>query len=258
MIDKHPIARMRTRLLRLRIKRKFDQAPIIIGGCGRSGTTLLLSVLSAHPGIYAIPEETDIFCPGAWKEGGRQDASFDYDKLCVKYLNKSIPRICRRWCEKTPKNILFIGRILDFFNYNVKFIHIVRDGRDVIFSRHPRRPGQYWVSPERWISEVKAGQRYLGHPNVYTVRYEDLVLNYTQTVKNLLDFLELDFIKSMDDFYSSASVRNNVAWKDGLQPLYRGSIGVWQRHQDSDRLYQFVSDPRAQRLLKCFGYNTKG
>jgi hypothetical protein len=41
----------------------LPQKPIIIGGCARSGTTLLLSVLSCHPNIYAIPDETYTFCP---------------------------------------------------------------------------------------------------------------------------------------------------------------------------------------------------
>ena len=46
---------------------QIPQTPILIGGCGRSGTTLLLSLLSAHPRIRAVSRqgrnlETDAMC----------------------------------------------------------------------------------------------------------------------------------------------------------------------------------------------------
>jgi len=40
--------------------------PIVIGGCARSGTSLLLSLLSCHPQIIAIPVETQTLCPTAY------------------------------------------------------------------------------------------------------------------------------------------------------------------------------------------------
>ncbi len=42
---------------------RLYKSPILIGGCGRSGTTLLTSILSSHPKIALIPHETGIFCP---------------------------------------------------------------------------------------------------------------------------------------------------------------------------------------------------
>ena len=49
----------------LRAAPRFARAPISIGGAPRSGTTLLLSVLSAHPSLFAINHETFAFCPRA-------------------------------------------------------------------------------------------------------------------------------------------------------------------------------------------------
>ena len=42
-------------------KRRFTCPPVYIGGCGRSGTTLLLSILSAHKDIFACPRELNPF-----------------------------------------------------------------------------------------------------------------------------------------------------------------------------------------------------
>ena len=55
----------------------MEASPLIIGGCGRSGTTLLLSVLSAHPKVLAIPHETEAFCPGAYGAHVDLQASFE-------------------------------------------------------------------------------------------------------------------------------------------------------------------------------------
>ena len=40
--------------------------PIVIGGCGRSGTTLLTSLLSSYNQLYVIPCETSLLCPGCY------------------------------------------------------------------------------------------------------------------------------------------------------------------------------------------------
>lgn len=42
----------------------MNKNPLFIGGGGRSGTTLLLSLISVHPDIYAIPYETRAVSPG--------------------------------------------------------------------------------------------------------------------------------------------------------------------------------------------------
>ncbi len=46
-----------------RLKNDFPDPPVIIGGCGRSGTTLLLSILASHPAILGVPEELYLFYP---------------------------------------------------------------------------------------------------------------------------------------------------------------------------------------------------
>ncbi|HAE34906.1 MAG TPA: hypothetical protein DCG22_03880 [Bacteroidetes bacterium] len=33
----------------------MNQTPILIGGCGRTGTSLMTAILDAHPDIYCIP-----------------------------------------------------------------------------------------------------------------------------------------------------------------------------------------------------------
>lgn len=94
-----------------------------------------------------------------------------------------------RWCEKTPKNILFAEEILNYFGPDARFLHIVRDGRNVVTSRHPGRPDSYYVPPERWVRDVSAAREVEHHPQLKTVRYEDLTSSPLQSLRDIFDFL---------------------------------------------------------------------
>jgi hypothetical protein len=78
-----------------------ESEPVIIGGCGRSGTTLLSAMIDAHPLFFCGPES--------------------------------------RWSEKTPGNVRVLDRIFEYFP-RARFIHVIRDGRDVVCSTrtHPK------------------------------------------------------------------------------------------------------------------------
>ena len=144
---------------------------MVIGGCARSGTTLLLSALSCHRDLCAIPDETQLLCPGAyWPQGGR---IADPDLRGLRRVLVAGPRwrTCRAWVEKTPRNVHNLERIFSSLGRDTKFLHMVRDGRDVTVSRHPQDPSEFWVEPERWVSDVTAGLAWGDHPGVLRIRY---------------------------------------------------------------------------------------
>lgn len=190
---------------------RLRRGPVIIGGCGRSGTTLLLSILSSHPHIFGIDDETYALCFLAYlydTDSARPKSNIGPEFFPVKpgldspirldilyeYLARhQVPDSCTRWCEKTPKNILFCKQILECFGKNSRFIHVVRDGRDVVTSRHPTDPSTFWVKPTRWIQDVEAGLDYEKHPQVLTLRYEDLVTDPEDTLKKYALLLEKIF-----------------------------------------------------------------
>lgn len=240
-------------LKRIKIAIVFRSPPIIIGGCGRSGTTLLSSILSAHPRVYVIPIETGIFCHGGYVENVDLNVKFDIKKFYSKYFPK-FNFSYSRWCEKTPKNVIFFDKILKHFKNKVKLIHIIRDGRDVIFSKHPRNPDKYWVSGERWINDVSKGLRHKTNPNVCTVKYEDLVINFEKTLETILKFLNLKPVASVFDFHKNATVVEHIAWFSGIQPLHSKSIGRWKSHKDENIFKDFIKNPQAIKLLKELNY----
>jgi hypothetical protein len=233
-------------------------SPIVIGGCARSGTTLLLSVLSCHPNVYAIPVETQALCPTAYDAEPRSDASFDVAAIQRHLNGGNVVIDCQYWCEKTPRNVMFFSRILKCFGAKLRILHVVRDGRDVVCSVHPSAPDRYWVEPKRWVKEVETGLVLDGHPQVMTVRYEDLVLCYHETVQAILGFLSLQHVPEMDDYPMNAKVVSDNAWFEPARAISAGSVGRWRNPMQRERVDCLLAEPGACRLLSRLNYDMGG
>lgn len=233
-------------------KRKFSDAPIYIGGCGRSGTTLLLSILSAHPDIFACPKELFLF------ENSKIAAKHIYTpkfyRLYRTFIRHKIKRTSRRYCEKSPSNILYIDLIDKLHNGNFKFIHLIRDGRDVILSKHPRGKSEFWVEPTRWINDVSIGLSYKNHPNVLTIRYEELVSNYSTVMESTCKFLNIEFIEELKNWHENTTVRKNNALFSKIEKINANSVGKWKRPEYQERVKELTSIPEGLSLLNQLGY----
>lgn len=241
-----------TRLGRRIEKKHFTAPPIYIGGCGRSGTTLLLSVLSAHDDIFACPRELNLF------EGAEDtDQGLEVPKLYRLYrtfIREKIKPTATRYCEKSPSNIRHVGMINRLHYGNFKMIQVIRDGRDVILSRHPRNPDAYWVSPDRWVADVTAGLKYLDHPKVHTIRYEDLVSDFEATIAGICRFLEIDLSPEILHWHDHTTVQKNRALYSPIQQISDSSVGKWKNPENKDRVRQLTTIPEALALLKKMDY----
>ncbi len=233
--------------------RLFDKPPVIIGGCARSGTTILLSILSAHAAIWGIPSETAAFC--SWnKKNGKIPVPKRMDRIYREILIRNVPSSKRRWCEKSPCSIKYIEEILKYFDNRVKIIHIIRDGRDVMTSIHPKKKNEYWVSPERWLNDVKKGLAFADHPNVYTVKYEHIITDTEQSLKMILDFLGEPYDETMNEWHNHTTKKDDKAWFGGLQKLHPKSIQKWKQEKYKDRVAEIMKEQEVVQLLKELDY----
>lgn len=236
---------------------RMNSNPIFIGGCGRSGTTLLLSLISTHPGIYAIPEETRAFAAGGYPPEETIDRSLQ------PYIDFIYSRLIRggeqafgsnRWCEKTPMNVHFISAIFDYFGEEAQFINIVRDGRDVVTSRHPSDPESYYVSPNRWVRDVSAGLEFEEHPRVLTVRYEDLTDDYISTMRLVFKFLQVRFPVEVKNYPETSQFADSKAWFGKAKPINVSSRGRWKKKCHKDVIKSLMSMKKAKDLLSHYRY----
>ena len=97
--------------------------PIFIVGCGHSGTSILLSVLSNHPRFYTIIPESYIF----------HKNEYHRSKILRMWVQKAYDNNKHILLEKTPSHCLKVRQILQTF-VSPKIIAVIRDGRDVCCS----------------------------------------------------------------------------------------------------------------------------
>jgi len=232
---------------------RFHNEPIIICGCGRSGTSLLLAILDAHPHIKGIDYETNIFVWKRYFKSHRINGIYHSLRIFNQLIRVAIKTTARRWCEKTPKNVRFIPLILKELNGRVKIIHIIRDGRDVCTSYHPTTEG-YHVSIDRWVNDVKDGLAFKDHANVLTIKYEDLVQNFEDSIATVLQFLDEPYLKDLIDFHEKSNIEKHSAWFDRIKPLNNLSVGKWKNEKHRIRMREFYQNEPAMNLLQQLDY----
>ena len=234
--------------------RRFTRPGIVIGGAGRSGTTLLLSVLAAHPHIFAVDHETYAFCPREFEEKPESPANFQLYRLYTPLALSTVSPTVTRWAEKTARNVHFFAAILDYFGDDVRVLHLVRDGRDVITSRHPRRPDQFYYSPDKWIRCVHDGLQFDDDPRVKLVHYEDLVGDFENTIRDICAFLDEPCGEEILNWHEHTSVRRHAAWTGNVRPLHDDSVHRWQAPEFANRVAEFTGNAEAVELLDRLGY----
>jgi hypothetical protein len=230
--------------------------PILVGGSGRSGTTLLVSLLSAHPNIYAVPDETAAFCPTAYSEKENLQEAFNIEQVYSYLMDPAVElENYTRWCEKSPKNILFAERLLEYFGDGARFINVVRDGRDVVTSTHPSDPNSYFVPPEEWVRDVSAGRQIEDHPRVLTVRYEDIVRGHLPPLRQICEFIGEPFLEEAFRAYpESAQLQESRAWYGQAREISDSSVGRWKEDEHAEVVDCLYATEGAEELLKYHGY----
>ncbi len=220
--------------------------PFIVG-VGRSGTTLLRLMLDAHPQL-AIPPETHFVPPllesferlrvsperamdavvdapsSGWEDLGLP-ADEMLDALCaLKPLNSpdAVRAFYRayasrhgkpRYGDKTPRYVTRMKRIAGALP-EARFIHVIRDGRDVLLSLNKRlvelrdsEPVPVERFARRWRRRVKNAHRAELGDRYTELRYEDLVTDTEPTLRRVCALIDLEFDPVMLDYHEHAAER---------------------------------------------------
>ncbi|MGO9344627.1 MAG: sulfotransferase family protein [Acidimicrobiales bacterium] len=179
-------------------------SPIFLVGCHRSGTSLLRQLLDSHPRISAGPEDPVLYNMSLLDHDGWRTTLGKYGFTEDEWLSKMKAIFeelhCRyaasqgktRWAEKCPENSRIVG-FLDRLYPNCQVVHIVRNPRDVIASNREKfgkKKGAFYG--RRWVQYVRSaelGGAQLGCDRFRTIRYEDLVKNPEEVLRDLIEWL---------------------------------------------------------------------
>ncbi len=98
-----------------------------------------------------------------------------------------------RWGDKTPQYVRAIPTLAEIFP-EARFIHIIRDGRDVALSLIRERfgPGNVYTAAGLWRETIEAGRRgarILAPDQYLEVRYEALTGNPGETLRSICAFV---------------------------------------------------------------------
>lgn len=231
--------------------------PVVIGGCGRSGTTLLLSLMSCHPSLFCIGRETGALCPPHGMYPLDWPVALKKHEIIKEIIDHALDRPVTRWVEKTPRNVLVYKQLLKHYGRRLKIVTIVRDGRDVCTSRHPLYGTEYYVSPQRWVHNVKAGLPYENHPQAITIRYEDLISNFEGTMREVFISIGEEFSERILNYPETAQLEGEIeknAWFTGRKGVNAQSVQRWKKPESAERLGQFMDTVGAKELLCHYQY----
>ncbi|MCB2141176.1 sulfotransferase [bacterium] len=272
-------------------------SPFFIVGSGRSGTTLLRLILCSHSKISIPPEtwfiiqlieelpidrylttcETElalkiITSHYRWPDMGIDSNDFrdKVDKKMklidiinivyahhLKVENKSV------WGDKTPPYIKIIPELIQLYP-DAKFIHLIRDGRDVAASFYRLQWKGKWLS--RSIIEWKESiEKYLSYKNenigdrILEIKYEDLVVHTERIIKKICGFIGQKFEPSMLNLENEIlnkipdrekNIHSKVFRRPQINDIYR-----WKK--ESSALDVFIIESYLNKYLLAMGYELK-
>ncbi len=219
------------------------ESPIIVGGNGHSGTRLFAEVLlecgifMGYPGYSYDRKSKDLkirYLMTRWMKPYLlgQDASqaAKMKRAFRRKLRLLIPIRRKPWGFKNPRSMFLLPFYRDLFP-DMKFIHVIRDGRDMCFGNPFINSPTYWsfVSEEEaaqlsleermmrfWgesnrrvksFGETQLGSRYL------FVRFEDICDNTAAEMKRIVEFANGP-VDRIDDFASLVKRPKSIGrWK---------------------------------------------
>lgn len=239
---------------------KSSSYPIIIGGCPRSGSTILRFILGSHPRICHGPE-SHLFLPRPidtlnlserFRLPPKAIESDKTNSCCqAEFIDKFQDRLLSshqgaRWLDKTSRNVHVFSWIEKRFP-NAWMIHIVRDPRDVVASlrTHPKfkraqakRIPTGWLHPwkdcvDRWGRCVGDVVSLRDHPRLIEIRYEDLVTDPQKHSESILSEIGIDpgYIDLSVQSRSSQAKRENKFIINNLEisaNIATDRIGRWK------------------------------
>ena len=196
-----------------------EVAPFFIVGVPRSGTTLLRQMLRGHPRL-AVPPESH-FVPAALNAASGpaalelilRDENFAEWQIDPELVRErahasdmspvSVVRAAfetyaqaqgrPRWGDKTPGYVLHMPLLAKAFP-GARFVHIIRDGREVAASWREAwwGPDDVLATAHQWrrmIRRAESGSKRLPAGSLLEVRYASLVAQPREQLTRIIDFL---------------------------------------------------------------------
>ena len=164
------------------------------------------------------------------------------------------------WGDKVPNMHYYLGDLLTLMP-EAKFIHMVRDGRAVASSKLKRTNRSPYVTGQDWVDGNAKGlahQKIIGKAQYKLVKYEALLREPEDTLKDICDFLAIDYEQVMtqadastddpDSYVKSTFDTSRInSFEEELKPSVLKKLeqlqGPMLRHFGYDLVYPLPDKP---------------
>jgi hypothetical protein len=257
-------------------------APFVVG-VNRSGTTLMRMMLDAHPDLtmppetHFVPELIDVAEAGnatpeaflatitkqrEWGDFGLTEEQLLEAFGAIEPLNAGdalrefyalyAERIGKPRCgEKTPIYVKSIRKISGALP-EARFLHVIRDGRDVALSIRDRATKEHSIEAiaERWVRRIGQARRQsskLAEGAYKEIRYEGLVLDTEAVLREVCEFFELPWDDAILDYHERSAERLEEMKRELPADGKRTTLSVERRMATHARTTQAPDPSRVSR-----------
>ena len=242
-------------------------------GFPRSGTTLLDSILRSHPEIL-ITEEKPMVEKMRLKLNSLNKKISDIDENIQKILstlyfdelkkhldiNEKNNKII---IDRHPLNSVEIELIQTIFP-QAKFIYTVRHPLDSILSAYMHH---FRLNPAtenflnlsdtaiiyNKIQKLLLNYKKTSEFNFYVIKYEDIIIDFENSIKKLIKFMNLKWSNELINFYKTAKKRDIIrtaSYKQVIQPIYKSSLYKWKNYKSEiETIF-----PQVSKWIKYYNY----
>lgn len=241
-----------------------EEAPILVVGMPRSGSTLLEQVLSGHADIGSAGESPSlrriISSVGINARDGASLAKAIKEmpaeaaqRLGQRYLDETGHRDGVHIVDKSLHNFELLGFFAVMFP-KAKILNIQRDPMDNCVACYLQKlPAShiYTETLDAMGHSYLEYRRLMAHwmtalPNpILPVRYEDMVTDLEGKAREIIDFLGLPWDPNCLDYQTNDNRVQTISVTQVRKPIYKSSMQRWRR-------YEKHLDPLKKRLLPLY------
>jgi hypothetical protein len=177
------------------------------------------------------------------------------DEIFKCYTQQAFPE-AKIWGEQSPLHTLYAPWVYKIFP-RAKYLHLLRDGRDVIASMVERKYTLEY-STERWKACVERTYQLrekLAPDQFLEIRYEDLVSKPEETLQQVSSFVGIEFRQQMLDYWKLPTTVEHKYMdhhRNLSKPVFTSSIGQWKQRLTEDQQKYIMTS--AADLLRKLNY----
>ncbi|MGB3404111.1 MAG: sulfotransferase [Microcoleaceae cyanobacterium] len=260
---------------------------LFLVGCPRSGTTLLQSLLAAHPDIASFPE-SHLFQSlwihrwsrllGLASPKGRQQLNWFLQEINQPQLLQKLPKQARFmrqygkvlqealdgatrakgqqiWLEKSPEHVRYI-RYIEGAIPDAKFIHLIRNGSDVVASlydvTHKHRQPEVWGEPWELEKCIRHWVRSVEFSSLHLHKPNHILVRYEALVENP-EVVIRELCNFIETPFSPSMLKDygKMAEKVVLNnEAWKASVGDPISNANSTKFYKLFTPEQQQYILE--------